>query len=102
MTELKASQDETAREISMLKYYVINLKFKVKTQEHQILNLKTRSMENNVVINGIKEESIEGSNTEAPAKTLKAVFMTELEMCEADVDNLQIAALYRMGDKNIQ
>lgn len=28
--------------------------------------------------------------------------MTELEMREADVDNLQIAVLYRMGNKNIQ
>lgn len=71
VTELKASQDNMAREISMLKDYVIKLEFKVKTQEHQILDLNTRSMENNVVINGIKEESIEGSNTEAKAKTLK-------------------------------
>lgn len=70
VTELKASQDKMAREISMLKHYVIKLEFKVKTQEHRILDLKTRSMENNVVINGIKEESIEGSDTEALAKTL--------------------------------
>lgn len=28
--------------------------------------------------------------------------MTELEMGEADVDNLQIAAFYRKGDRNIQ
>lgn len=90
-----------AREISMLKDYVIKLEFKVKTREHQILDLKTRSMENNVVINGIKEQGVEGSNTEALAKALMAAFMTELELGEADVDNLQIAALYRMGDKNI-
>lgn len=43
-------------------------------------------MENNVVINGIKEESIEGFNIEV--KILKVVFMMELEMCEVDVDNL--------------
>lgn len=33
-----------------------------KTHEHQILDLKTRSVENNVIINGIEEKSIEGSN----------------------------------------
>lgn len=67
-----------AREISMLKDYVIKLEFKVKIQEHQ--NLETRLTENNVVINCIEEESIEGSNTEALAKTLKAALMMELEM----------------------
>lgn len=103
VTELKASQDKMARKISILKDYVIKLEeFKVKTQEHQILDLKTRSVENNVVINGIEEKGIEGSNSEALAKTLKAAFVTELEMRGEDVDNLQIAALYRMGDKNIQ
>lgn len=81
----------------MLKDYVIKLEFKVKTQENQILDLKTRSVENNVVINGIEENSIEVSNTEALAKPM---FITELG--EADVDNQQIAALYRMGDKNIR
>lgn len=45
-------------------------------------------MENNVVINGIKEESIEGFNIEVLVKILKVVFMMELEMCEVDVDNL--------------
>lgn len=68
-----------ANEISMLKDYVIKLEFKVKTQEHQILDLKTRSMENKVVINGIEKRSIEGLNTEALAKTLKAAFMTKLD-----------------------
>lgn len=34
VTELKTSQDKMAREISMLKDYVIKLEFKVKTQEH--------------------------------------------------------------------
>lgn len=76
VTELKASQDKMAREISMLKDCVIKLEFKVKTLEHQILDLKTRSMENNVVINGTKEEGVEGSNTEALAKALKAAYMT--------------------------
>lgn len=58
-------------------------------------------MENNVVINGIKEESIEGFNIEVLVQIFKVVFMMELEMCEVDVDNLQIVVLYRMGDKNI-
>lgn len=44
-----------------LKYYVTKLE--CKTHEHQILDLKTRSVENNVIINGIEEKSIEGSNT---------------------------------------
>lgn len=39
----------------MLKDNVIKLEFKVKTQENQILDYKTRSVENNVVINGIVE-----------------------------------------------
>lgn len=65
----------------MLKDNVIKLEFKVKTRENQILDLKTRSVENNVVINGIEENSIEGANTEVLAKP---VFITELG--EADVD----------------
>lgn len=45
-------------------------------------------MENNVVINGIKEEGVEGFNIEVLVKVLKVVFMMELEMGEVDVDNL--------------
>lgn len=45
-------------------------------------------MENNVVINSIKEEGVEGFNIEVLVKVLKVVFMMELEMGEVDVDNL--------------
>lgn len=81
----------------MLKDNVIKLEFKVKTRENQILDYKTRSVENNVVINGINENSIEGSNTKVLAKP---VFIKELG--EADVDNQQIAALYRVSKESFR
>lgn len=84
------------REISMLKSYVMKLQFKVTTEENQIVHLK------NPFINGIEEKIIEGFNTEALAKNLKGAFMTELEIRKADVDNLQIAAQKKVGDRNIQ
>lgn len=56
----------------------------------------------NPFINGIEEKIIEGFNTEALAKNLKGAFMTELEIRKADVDNLQIAAQKKVGDRNIQ
>lgn len=56
-----ALEDKIAREIIMLKYYMTKLE--CKTQEHQILDLKTRSVENNVFINGIEEKIIKSSST---------------------------------------
>lgn len=62
ITELKDSQDKMTREICCLKDYISKLEFKINTQEKQILDLKTRSLENNIIINGINEKCTEKSD----------------------------------------
>lgn len=62
ITELGSNQEKMLRELNRLRDYVIKLKFHVNSQEKQILELKARSLENNIIINGTKEQYPERGN----------------------------------------
>lgn len=100
VTELGSNQEKMLRELSRLRDYVIKLEFRVNSQEKQILELKARSLENNIIINGINEHDPERGNDENLAKIIQNVFEKELEMDKESVGNMHIKALYRMGDRD--
>lgn len=56
VTELGSNQEKMLQELSRLRENVIKLEFRVHYQEKEILELKAYSLENNIIINGIKEQ----------------------------------------------
>ena len=59
ITDVKDSQDKMSREFRILRDYVIKLEFRINCQEKYILELQSRSMENNIIISGLDEKSPE-------------------------------------------
>ncbi len=66
------------REICCLKDYISKLEFKINTQEKQILDLKTRSLENNIIINGINKKCTEKSDELGISKTVINLIIHDL------------------------
>lgn len=95
VTEINNSQKIMSREISRLKDYVIKLEFRVNVQEKQILELKSRSMENNVIISGLDEKPNENL-----ASAVRDAFMQELDLGVEEVDSFHILNLFRLGEKD--
>lgn len=95
VTEINNSQEIMSREISRLKDYVIKLEFRVNVQEKQILELKSRSMENNVIISGLDEKPNENL-----ASAVRDAFMQELDLGVEEVDSFHILNLFRLGEKD--
>lgn len=50
-------------------------------------------VENNVIINGIEEKSIEGFNIQVLVKILKIVFIMDFEMCEENMNSISNVVL---------
>lgn len=55
-------------------------------------------MENNIIISGLEEKVTERRASENLPNVIRNLFITELEMKDADADILQINKLFRMGD----
>lgn len=91
-------RQKTRREIRRLRDYVIRLESQKNTHGAQIVDLKSRSMENNIIISGLEEKVTERRASDNLPNIIRNLFFTELEMKDADADNLQINKLFRMGD----
>uniref|UniRef100_K1QFM4 IMPACT-like protein n=1 Tax=Magallana gigas TaxID=29159 RepID=K1QFM4_MAGGI len=98
VTELENNQKKMEREIRRLRDYVIRLESKTNTHSAQIIDLKSRSMENNIIISGLEEKVTERRVSENLPKVIRNLFITEFEMKDGDADNLQINNLFRTGD----
>lgn len=83
--------------MAMLKDYVVRLESQVYTQNSQILELQSRSMENNVTVNGVEEKAPKKTNPEKLPLILKNVFIQDMGIDETVVNNLRIEKLHRMG-----
>lgn len=62
ITEVEQTHTKTEREMTMLRCYVVRLESQVNTQLSQILELQSRSMENNGIDNGVEEKAPEKKN----------------------------------------
>ncbi|XP_061179339.1 uncharacterized protein LOC133187963 [Saccostrea echinata] len=102
VTELQDNQKKMEREMNRLKDYVVRLEYRVNSQSSQIVDLKSRSMENNIIVSGLEEKTPERKSPENLAKSLRNVFISEMEMEETVVDELQIQKLFRMGEYDAQ
>ncbi|XP_062569456.1 uncharacterized protein LOC134231515 [Saccostrea cucullata] len=102
VTELQDNQKKMERELNRLKDYVVKLEYRVNTQNSQIIDLKSRSMENNIIISGLEEKGPERKSPENLANILRNVFISEMEMEEATVNELRINKLFRMGEYDVQ
>ena len=98
VSEVQDKQKKMEREINRLKDYVVRLEYRVNTQNSQIIDLKSRSMENNIIISGLKEKGPEKKSPENLASIIRNVFISEMEMDQTSVDEFQINKLYRMGE----
>ncbi|XP_061178529.1 protein IMPACT homolog [Saccostrea echinata] len=101
-TELHEKQKKMERELSRMKDYIVRLEYCVKTQSEQILELKTRAMEDNIIVSGVDEKAPEIKNPENLAKIISNVFTAEMEIPAETVDSLQIYKLFRMGEYDKQ
>lgn len=97
ITEVQQKQKKMEREMAMLRDYVVRLESQVNTQNSQILELQSRSMENNVIVNGVEEKAPEKTNPEKLPLILKNVFIHDMGMDETVVNSLRIEKLHRMG-----
>ena len=97
ITEVDQKQKKMEREMAMLRDYVVRLESQVNTQNSQILELQSRSMENNVIVNGVEEKAPEKTNPEKLPLILKNVFIQDMGIDETVVNNLRIEKLHRMG-----
>ncbi|XP_062588471.1 protein IMPACT homolog [Saccostrea cucullata] len=102
VTELQDNQKKMEREMNRLKNYVIRLEYRVNSQSNQIVDLKARSMENNIIVSGLQEKGPERKSPENLAQILRNVFISEMNMGETAVDELQIQKLFRMGEYDAQ
>ena len=100
ITDVKDSQDKMSREFRILRDYVIKLEFRINCQEKQILELQSRSMENNIIISGLDEKSPEHNYPENLPKIVRNMFVHELGLEKETADSLQINNLYRIGEKD--
>ena len=98
ITEVQEKQKKMEREITRLKDYVVRLESQVNSHNSQILELRTKSMENNVIVNGVEEKAPERTNPASLASILKNVFIQEMRMDESVANDLRIEKLYRMGN----
>ena len=67
------------REITRLKDYVVRLESQVNSHNSQILELRTKSMENNVIVNGVEEKAPERTTPASLASILKKCLHTRNE-----------------------
>ncbi|XP_062572364.1 protein IMPACT homolog [Saccostrea cucullata] len=102
VTELQDNQKKMEREMNRLKDYVVRLEYRVNSQSNQIVDLKARSMENNIIVSGLQEKGPERKTPENLAQILRNVFISEMNMGETAVDELQIQKLFRMGEYDAQ
>ena len=100
ITDVKDSQDKMSREFRILRDYVIKLEFRINCQEKQILELQSRSMENNIIISGLDVKSPEHNYPENLPKIVRNMFVHELGLEKETADSLQINNLYRIGEKD--
>ena len=89
VSELQDNQKKMEREVNRLRDYVIRLEFRVNTQNSQIVDLQSKSMENNIIISGLQEKGPERKSPENLANILRNVFISEMEMDQASVDEFQ-------------
>ncbi|XP_061185082.1 uncharacterized protein LOC133193125 [Saccostrea echinata] len=86
VTELQDNQKKMEREMNRLKDYVVRLEYRLNSQSSQIIDLKSRSMENTFIVSGLEEKTPERKSPENLAKILRNVFISEMEMEETVVD----------------
>ena len=97
ITDLQDKQKNMEREISRLRDFVIRLEFCVNVQKDQIVDLKSKSMENNVIITGL-QESRDIKEPENLAEIIRNILITEMGMAQEAADNLQISKIFLMGE----
>ncbi|XP_062588958.1 uncharacterized protein LOC134250618, partial [Saccostrea cucullata] len=102
VTELQNNQKKMERELNRLRDYVVKLECRVNTQNSKIIDLKSRSMENNIIISGLEEKSPERKSPENLASILRNVFISEMGMEEATVNEFRIKKLFCMGEYDVQ
>lgn len=83
--------------MSRLRDYVIRLEYCVNVQRDQIIDLKIKYMENNVIVNGIEEKGT-ANEPENLAAIIRNIRITEMEMKPETADRLQISKMFRMGE----
>ena len=98
VSELQDNQKKMEREVNRLRDYVIRLEFRVNTQNSQIVDLQSKSMENNIIVTGLQEKGPERKSPENLANILRNVFISEMEMDQASVDEFHINKLFRMEE----
>ncbi|XP_062621835.1 protein IMPACT homolog [Saccostrea cucullata] len=97
-TELQEKQKKMERELSRMKDYIVRLEYCVKTQSEQILELRSRAIEDNIIVSGVDEKAPEIKNPENLVKIISNVFAVEMEIPAETVDSLQIYKVFRMGE----
>lgn len=97
ISELQEKNKKMEREMSRLRDYVIRLEYCVNVQRDQIIDLKIKYMENNVIVNGIEEKGT-ANEPENLAAIIRNILITEMEMKPETADRLQISKMFRMGE----
>ncbi|XP_055999688.1 uncharacterized protein LOC130047930 [Ostrea edulis] len=98
ISELQDRQKNMEREMKRLRDYVIRLEFQVKTQNNQIIELKAKSMENNIIVSGVPERNQGKQTTENLPETIRNVFISEMEIERSIADNLGVLKVFRLGE----
>lgn len=93
ISELQEKNKKMEREMSRLRDYVIRLEYCVNVQRDQIIDLKIKYMENNVIVNGIEEKGT-ANEPENLAAIIRNIFITEMEMKPETADRLQISKMF--------
>lgn len=83
--------------MSRLRDYVIRLEYCVNVQRDQIIDLKTKYMDNNVIVNSIEEKST-AKEPENLAAIIRNILITEMEIKPETADRLQSSKMFRMGE----
>ena len=98
ISELLDKQKNMEREMKRLRDYVIRLEFQVNTQNKQIIELKAKSMENNIIVSGVPERNQGKQTTENLPDIIRKIFVSEMEIDESVADNLQVLKVFRLGE----
>lgn len=96
ITDLQWKQKKMEHEISWLRDYVIRLEFCENVHKDQIVDLKSKSTENNVIITCL-QDSQDKKEPENLAEIIKKILIIEMEMTQETTDNLKIPNIFPMS-----
>ena len=93
ITEFDHKQQKMSKEINMLSDLVVKLEQKIDLQNHQILELKLKTTETNIIITGLNE-----TEQEILPERISEFFKEHLEMSNEEIGEVGIVKVYRQGD----